>query len=171
MGLIRRFHGLCIYGPVQDRQIPNILRFSSRQTDSQYFTVQIKPVVFPLRWWPRRRESSPRGADGVSDLTRARGTRSIGCERRGPTVRASGLAGVFKDCRCTPRHVSPLRWSHTLRRGAAQAAVGGHHRRWVSSSDRYTANRRSPRLSVTSVIALYVEDPRKWMIGATIADG
>ena len=59
----------------------------------------------------------------------------------------------------------------TLRRGAAQAAEGGHHRRWVSSSERYTAGGRSTRLAVTSVIALYVGGPRKRLKGATIADG
>ena len=59
----------------------------------------------------------------------------------------------------------------TPRRGAAQVAEWGHHRRWVSSSERYTAGGRSTRLAVTSVIALYVGGPRKRLKGDTIADG
>ena len=59
----------------------------------------------------------------------------------------------------------------TPRQGSAQAAEGGNHRRWVSSSERYTAGGRSTRLAVTSVIALYVGGPRKRLKGATIADG
>ena len=68
----------------------------------------------------------------------------------------------------TPRsHFS----DRTPRRGAARAAEWGHHRTWVSSSERYTAGGRSTRLAVTSVIALYVGGPRKRLKGDTIADG
>ena len=81
--------------------------------------------------------TSPRGADGVEVLPRAYCTRFLGCGRRGPTGRASGLAGCLTDWRRTPRHVSPLRRSHTPRRGAAQAAGGSHHRRWMVSMGRY----------------------------------
>ena len=87
--------------------IPKFSRFSSSQSFS------------PLGQ-SRRRESSPWGADGVEDLTRALCTRNRGCGRRGPTGRASGLVGVFNGLEAYPApRVAAAASEHSTSRGRA----------------------------------------------------
>ena len=77
------------------------------------------------------------------------------------TQGCSPLQGVFYGLEACPApRVAAAGSAHSTSR-AAIAAGGSHYRGWVRSSKRYTAGGRSPRLAVTSVIALHVEGLRK----------
>ena len=116
-------------------------------------------LFFPHQGRPLRRESSLRGAEGARGLPRASCTRSLRCGCSGPTGRASGLLqGYVTEWRRTPRHMSPLRRSHSPSPEGRASGQWGPPSQMVELLGGYYGGLAFPRLAVTSVIALHVKE-------------
>ena len=93
--------------PVRNESSPSV------QLVSQIFTVQLKPVFSsPFGGGrPLRRESSPRGAEGVWVRPRASCTRSLVVGAVDRRVAQATSQGSFTEWRRTPLLVSTVPWS------------------------------------------------------------